>query len=431
MPLKKYFRDILSVQAFQDNPSYIPRDKKFEIAPRKALVVVGVRRCGKSTFLQQIADDLISTGRATIDDIVYIHFADERLTQLKGQDLGIILEVLEELRPGRKKFYLFFDEIQFVDGWGRFVERLLRSSRYQVYLSGSNARLLSREIATEMRGRSISEELFPLSFVEKLKWSKVPISSNGESSRAAIRRVFQEYRRVGGFPEVQGFGEYLWRKTLQEYLEVMLLRDIIERHNPKNPVAVGQLMRIFLNQTGSLFTINRLFEKLKQTGLRLEKAQISEILSWFEDCYFFFHVPIFSKSVSKQEINPRKIYSIDHGLVRACQAGTDELSSHLLENIAFLHLRKMEQKIFYYKTRTGHEVDFIVPTGKTFRLIQVCETLNGVPETREREIRALRSAMSELDLDKAEIWTADEDTNVKTPEGTIEVKALWRVLIEA
>ncbi len=324
-------------------PSAITRHQQIEIVPQKATIIMGVRRCGKSTYLHQIIHKLLENNIPR-ENILYLNFFDDRLHELQHGHLNSIMEAYFGLYPEKKNkdtIYLFFDEIQMVTGWEPFVERVMRTEKCEVYISGSSAQMLSKEIATQMRGRSLSWEMFPFSFKEYLDYHQIkyqePLSTK---KRLFIEKAFKNFWQCGGFPEVANVSEALRIKIHQNYYQAILFRDLIERHNISHPKALSDLAHQLIDNIASLYSINSLAGYLKSLGHKLAKTHISDYLSWFEDAYFLFTVPIFDASVSRRKVNPKKIYCIDHALATSISASILVNAGHLLENLVFSALRR-------------------------------------------------------------------------------------------
>jgi predicted AAA+ superfamily ATPase len=366
-------------------------------------------------------------------NILYLNFFDDRLRALRHDNLGVILEAYFTLYPEKKnteKIYCFFDEIQDIPGWEPFVDRVMRTENCEVYITGSSARMLSREIASQMRGRALSWEMFPFSFREFLDSREIdsagPLSSK---KRLTIQKAFEGYWQSGGFPEVTELDKMLRIRIHQEYWGAMLFRDLIERHGISHPKAVTDLAHWLVDNTASLYSVNSLTGYLKSLGHKASKPAVSDYLDWFEDAYVLFTVRIFDASLKRANVNPKKIYCIDHGLVTSVSSGILVNSGHLLENMVFTALRRISPDIFYFKTKTGKEVDFIVKIENGFRmLIQVCESLAD-PLTKKREVTALAEAMAELKLSTGTIVTRGENEKISLGDSIIEVVPAWRFLL--
>ena len=420
---------------FQEAPqdTGVPRRLRIETIPGKATVCIGVRRCGKSTYMLQVIQRLLDSG-VPRQNILHLNLFDDRLHCLQQDGLGLITNAYYSLYPEKKNtemVYYFLDEIQAVPGWEPFVDRLMRTEQCEVYLTGSSARMLSKEIATQMRGRALSWELFPFSFREFLDCrgfeSAGPLSTKRQ---LLIRRAFDDYWRIGGFPEVAGLGRNLRIKTHQEYLHAILFRDLVERHDISHPKAVSDLGHWLVDNTASLYSVNSLTRYLRALGHKVPKSAVSDYLEWFEDAYFLFTVRIFDASLARSNTNPKKVYCVDHALVTSTSSGVLVNSGHLLENLVFTALRRLYPDIYYYKTRTGREVDFVVTMRNGSRvLVQVCEALVD-PRTRKRELAALSEAMAELSLNTGIVVTRSEEERVVTAGGTIDVVPIWRFLLD-
>ncbi|MHB1457235.1 MAG: ATP-binding protein [Armatimonadota bacterium] len=420
---------------FQETPleTGVTRRTRIEAVRGKAAICIGIRRGGKSTFMFQVIQRLLDSG-VMRQNILHLNFFDDRLHSLRQTGLGLITEAYFSLYPEKKNIetvYCFFDEIQAIPDWEPFVDRLMRTEKCEVYLTGSSARMLSREIATQMRGRALSWEMFPFSFREFLDWKSIDSTSPMSSKkRLLIQKAFDEYWEAGGFPEVAGLSRSLRIKTHQEYLNAILFRDLIERHDIAHPKAVTDLAYWLVDNIASMFSINRLTGNLKALGHKTPKSAITNYLEWFEDAYFFFTVRIFDASLSRSNTNPKKSYCVDHALVTSVSSGVLINSGHLLENMVFIALRRIHTAIYYYKTKNGREVDFVVPMrGHTNMLVQVCESLTD-PHTRKREVAALNESMVELGATSGIIVTRNDDEEIITKGGIIHIVPIWRFLLD-
>lgn len=417
----------------------VPRRVAVSTVPGKAMVCIGPRRSGKSTFLFQLIRKLLDAGTSR-DNILYLNFFDDRLHFLQRDGLSTVMETYYSLYPEKKNtqtVHCFFDEIQVVPGWEAFVDRIMRTEKCEVYITGSSAQMLSREIATQMRGRALSWELFPFSFREFLDFKGVASAGPWSARRRLlIQNGFDQYWERGGFPEVAGLDRRLRIRTHQEYWGAMLFRDLIERHDISHPRAVSDLAHWLVENIASLYSINRLTGYLKALGYRVPKSAVASYLNWFEDAFFLFTVRIFDASLARANANPKKIYCVDHSLVASISSGILVNTGHLLENLVFTALRRATSEIFYYKSRAGREVDFVARLGDGSRLlVQVCESLAD-SRTKQREVAALRDAMGELNLGTSVLVTRGgpagpgEENRIAVDTGVIEVTAAWRFLLD-
>ena len=411
----------------------IKRDNEIFSVEKKATILIGVRRCGKTTFLHQIIQGLYHKGISN-KNILFLNFFDDRLAALTHQGLDLVHEAYFTLYPEKKnkeKIFCFFDEIQIIPGWELFIERLLRTENCEVCLTGSSARMLSKEIATQMRGRALSWELFPFSFREFLLYSnpaiQFPLST---TDRLTVQHEFENFRQKGGFPEVIAVDRSIRIKIHQEYFNSLLFHDLIERYDIPHPRAVVDLARKLTDNIASLYTINSLTRFLKSLGHKVPKSSVADYLTWFEDAYFLFSVRLYDPSFVRSNMNPKKVYCVDHSFVTSVTSGIMVNSGHLLENMVFVGLRRLYPEIYYYKTTKKQEVDFLVilPTRKKL-LFQVCESLHH-EKTRLRELMALQQAMAELEEDSATLITLNEEEEVTLQEGTVKIIPVWRFFLE-
>ena len=409
------------------------RHLEMQSIPGKATICIGVRRSGKSTCMFQRIQRLLDDG-VSKENVLYLNFFDDRLHQLQRDGLSVVLEAYYSLYPEKKNeetVYCFFDEIQMIDGWEPFTDRLLRTEACEVFITGSSAQMLSKEIATQMRGRALTWELFPFSFPEFLDHEQIeyqqPLTSK---NRLRIQNAFEKYWESGGFPEVADLEKPLRIKIHQEYFNTILFRDLIERHDISHPKAVTDLAYWLVDNAASLYSVNRLTGYLKSLGHKAPKSAVSNYLEWLEDAYFFFTLRIFDASLARSNTNPKKIYCIDHSLIRSVASGILVNYGHLLENLVFNALRRTSEKIFYYKTSGDREIDFIVRMpNQSLALFQVCERM-AAPETRKRELVALNEAMVEQQLTRGTIITRHESEQIQVDAGTIHVVPVWRFLLD-
>ncbi len=411
----------------------VPRRLSVKVVPGKATVCIGVRRSGKTTYLLQVIERLLSEG-VSRKNILYINFFDDRLHNLARVGLGSITEAYFSLYPEKKNretIYCFFDEIQAVNGWEPFVDRLMRTEKCELYLTGSSSQMLSKEIATQMRGRALSWEVFPFSLREYLDYKGIDsVGPFSTKKRLLVQKAFDSFWESGGFPEVVGFDRSLRIKIHQEYFQAILFRDMVERYDISHPRALMDLAHRLVDDIGSLYSVNSLTGYLKSLGHKVPKSTVSDFLTWFEDVFFLFTVRIFDASLARRNTNPKKIYCIDHAMVASTASGILVNSDHLLENLVFTALRRLTPSIYYCKTKSGLEVDFLAQMWDRSRLlIQVCESISE-PQTRKREVTALSKAMAEFGLKSGTIVTRSESERIEVRSGTITVAPAWRFLLD-
>ncbi len=387
----------------------VVRDAQFPDAPNKIRVAIGMRRAGKTYVLYQQILKMINEGvRKT--EILYINFEDDRLLPLNEQKLAKIVDAFYSLYPENheKKCYLFFDEIQNVDNWPMVIRRLHDTKNAEIFLTGSSAKLLSKEIATSLRGRSLAIEIWPYSFDEFMRAKKVSIDRGlyDKKTQDKIRQLFNQYLSDGGFPEIISFSPDVKQKTLQEYLDVVIYRDIIERHNIKNPTLIKYMILSMIHNVGKPFAVNKFYNDLKSQGYQIGKDILYEYADHIEDAYLAFPVAVYDKSIRKIQTNPKKLYAIDPGMVRALTLDYESDLGRLFENIIFLDLKRRGMNINYYLTSERYEIDFLAQTPRGHKkFFQVAWDMQD-GDTIEREERALQAGMKELKID-GEIITLD------------------------
>lgn len=382
-------------------PTHTRRDVHLPGIKGKVMAVIGMRRSGKTTFLWQCLADRLKFGTPR-DALLYFNFEDERLAEMTAQELQLVVEEYFSLHPEHrdtKRVTFFLDEIQEVPGWETFVRRLLDTEKVDLFLSGSSARLLSREVATSMRGRAMEVLVHPFSLRETLRhrgaepmspWTDLP-----KAIRSTLEKHFRSYLAEGGFPESQGVPARDRASLLRTYVDVAILRDVIERHNVTNPAALRWLQRHLLGNPAGPFSVQKFFDTLKSQGLPVGKNTLHDYLAHLEDAFLVRTVSLHTASERQRMVNPRKAYPIDPGLISLYE-GTGRVNlGHALETAVFLELERRGCETDYIRTRDGYEVDFFVrnPEGDT-TLIQVCTDVSD-PATYEREIRALSAAAAE------------------------------------
>jgi len=404
------------------------RDARLPWLSGKVDAVVGMRRVGKTWFLQQTLAQRVEEGAARAST-VYVNFEDERLWQLEAQQLGLFVDIFYRRHPELRgtTCTFVFDEIQTVPGWERFVRRLVDTEDVHVCVSGSSSKLLSKEIATSLRGRSIATELFPFSFGEFLRHHSVHVPRGrrpGRQQRSLIEQKVGQYLKRGGFPEVQDLDEPLRRRVLQDYLDVVLLRDVVERHGVSNVVALRRLMRRLLSAPAGLFSVNRLHNDFRSQGVQVGKDSLHAFVDHLHDAFLFFPVSIHTDSERVRQSNPRKVYPVDPGLVSAAAPQGGWGTGQLLETLAFLHLRRQGHELSYFRHADGSEVDFIVQRPEGPEAVQVCADMTSV-DTRKRELRALEAAMEDLGIERATVVTLSADERVSLATGTVRIVPFW------
>ena len=429
------FQEIITEFHQAPLPKLIVRDTPLPEIPhalRKALIVIGMRRSGKTWLLYQYMQHLLAQGRAKTQ-LVYINFEDDRLYGMEAKHFPEMLNAYWSLYPehiGQQQVVFFFDEIAEVPGWERFIRRLLDKETMQIVITGSSAKMLSKEIATNLRGRTITREVFPFSFAEMARVHQWPNTWPLDPKQQAMAlNAIQHYVTWGGFPEALSVTPVLHRELLQGYMDSVIYRDIIERHDVRNHHAVKQLLLHCLHNPATLLSVNKVFQQFKARGLSVSKDALYQFVDYLADAYCIFTVSVYSFSLNKAALKPKKVYLIDTGLVSAYAIKPGYEKAGCLENAVFLHLRRQCEDIFYFQTRQGHEVDFLlVPPHGVMQLYQVSMSLQD-EATRQREVRALQEAMQELSLSVATIITWHESDIIRVDQGEIRVMPLYQAYV--
>jgi len=402
------------------------RDYDIPFNSKKIISLIGVRRSGKSSILF----DMINTLRATVsrENIIYINFEDDRLYPLKLSSLDSLLEAYYDIYPTKRdeKVYLFLDEIQAVPHWELYVRRIYDTLDLQIFITGSSAKLLSTEIATALRGRTISYEIFPFSFKEYLDYKEININLNSSKSLSFINNALNRYLIEGGFAETIDENTTISRKILSDYLELIVYKDIVDRYNITNRSLLKILNKYCFTNIGTLISFNKLYNKFKSQGYKLSKDTIYNYISHLEDAYTLFTVPIYRNSIKEEQRNPKKIYSIDNGFKKIYDYSFDKDISKLYENIVYLQLRRDTKNIYYFKQK--QEVDFYVKYDDKDMLINVSYDISDI-KTRQRELDGLVEAMVYFKLNSSYLITKDKDEVLKIEDKNIYVVPLYKWLL--
>lgn len=416
-------------------PAMTRRDVRLPTVPGKAVAVIGMRRAGKTTFLWQVLGDQVSKG-IDREGLLYFSFEDERLANLAAGDLGLVIEEYYRLNPDwrdRRRATFFLDEIQTVPGWETFTRRLLDSEQIDLFLSGSSARLLSREVATSMRGRALEAVVYPFSFREYLRHHQREPSAAlprlTKAQRSSVEKDLLDYLTAGGFPEAQGLNLRDRNELLRSYVDVALLRDVIERHAVSHPVALRWLVRQLLGNAAGSFSVNKFHGDLKSQGTPIAKDTLHSYLGYLEDAFLVRLVSLATDSERRRMVNPRKVYPIDPALIPLFDRSGKPNIGHALETCVMLELERRGAEVGYVHTESGYEVDFFArySSGRE-ELIQVCASLDD-PATRERETRALLDAARQHPQASLHLISLDIPAAFDMPRG-IAVHAAWDWLLQ-
>ncbi len=384
-----------------------------------ALVVKGIRRCGKSTLLKQVMKTRFR------DDFFYFNFDDERVVGFEADDFQKLMEAFMELFGKHRA--LLLDEIQNIAGWELFINRMLREG-FSVFITGSNAELLSEELGTRLTGRHTDIELFPFSFREFLESRKIQIDpGKGYSTGAAavLARQFKDYLALGGMPEaVVGKNP----AVLSHVLEDIIQKDIVRRYRIRKPNELREVLYFLISNVSNRITFRSISDNFR---LKSSKT-VQKYFQYAEKAYLLFTVNRFERKIKLLEKSPKKIYCMDNGIVVRNAVGLGENRGALLANLAAVELRRAGLPLYYYVTKSGFETDFITVNPKTKKpvlAVQVCADPENIA-TRRREEKALVQTLRELGLRQGTIVTMDFEETKKIEKKTIQYTPAWKWLLE-
>ena len=397
-PLPQPLVEQLAESVRRPLPSFTSRHLFGRISlPGKATAVTGVRRAGKTTFLHQLRQERRNQGTPP-ELLPYLSFEDERLAGLEAGHLGMLVEEYYRRFPQahEAKVTWCFDEIQLVPGWERFVRRLLDEGRSDLFITGSSAALLSREIATALRGRAWQVLVHPFAFAEALRHQGRPVPPDPGMmtgrERSRLERALLDWLAEGGFPEAQGLDAATRHRLYRDYVDVAMLRDVVERHRVRNVTGLRWLVRRLLGNAGSRFSVEKFHAALRSQGILIAKDTVHQLLAYLEDSYLVRLVWMESVSERQRMVNPRKAYPVDPGLIPVFDRSGRANMGHALETAVLLELERRGCEVTYVRTPEGYEVDFLARDAEGgVELLQVCADLSDAA-TAERELRALAAA---------------------------------------
>ncbi len=432
MVTKDTIKEILTVFHNSENPECIKRNIKLPLNAKKVITVIGVRRSGKTYLLFDTINGLLERGIQK-KHIIYINFEDERLN-FKQDDLDLILQAYRELYPevSEKDIWFFFDEIQNIPAWEKFIRRLHDTISKNIYITGSNAVFLSSDIATSLRGRSINFEVFPYTFDEYLRHKKVDNNVFLPQNKAVIINNYYDFLQNGGFPETIDLDKRIRTETLRNYFYVMLYKDLIERYKISSTLVLKQFIEKIAENITKPFSINKIYNEFKSTGLKLNKNLLYEINEYVTNIYLAFSMPKFDYSAKKRMTSLNKMYFIDNGLLNILTIDFSKNYGKLLENAVYLYLKQniednYEQKIFYHKNTK--ECDFVLLNNKKIEtVIQVSHSVED-SKTLSRELTGLKQAMKTHKLNKGYIITSEQEFTIKENNYIIEVLSAYKLFL--
>lgn len=424
MVRKELFKSLIALSQAELPFERIEREIELPVQPELIITVPGVRRAGKSSLLMLAVNKLLTSGIKR-ERILWVNFDDERLDGMSTEELDEVLQAYREMYPEieLKDVYMFFDEIQNIDGWDLFVLRVFKSYCRNVYVTGSNAKLLSSEISTALRGWTLDYEILPLSFREFCRFKGIDAHSHLESDKAKRYAAMEEYIHGGGFPKVVLSADKSMKlRLLQGYFNTMLFRDLAERHAIKNIEALRYFLKRVMQNLTKTTSINAIVNDMRSNGVSVSKDDLYNWADWAVESYLFVRYPKYSRSLVKENQSLRKYYVIDTGMRQAVLMPQSEDKGKLLENIVALELfrrRGADRKMFYWQE--GRECDFVVQhEDYVEELIQVTWDMAD-EDTRKREIEGIKEAAKGTKCDKLTIVTRERKETIEEDGFQIEV----------
>lgn len=390
----------------------IKRELKFDklLSSRQIVVISGIRRSGKSTLLLQLMEKY--------DDYLYLNFDDERLINFTVADFQQLMLIFKKYSKSKT---IFLDEIQNIEYWERFIRRIY-DENYEIYLTGSNAKLLSSELATHLTGRYLKLELYPFSFKESLKYNEINYSALSSNTKANIQKEFDNYLIKGGFPEQIKYNDDEFVKRVYEDI---IYKDLIVRFKVRNSKQFKRLSQyLYTNFTGELS-----YNSLKKALGIKSTTTVQEYVSYLEESYLIFELYKFDYSLKKQYTSNKKVYVIDNGIRSKIAFKFSDDKGKLLENLVFIELKRRGKEIYFYKTKNNREIDFLYREENTVHLIQVAYSLADL-KTRERELNAFVETANEIPKTKNKLLTYNTEEEIEYKKINITIEPVWKWLLK-
>jgi uncharacterized protein len=422
---KEALKYVLTENTARKFPATVPRALELPLNTTKITTLVGIRRSGKTYILYDTMRRLEARG---VDrrQMIFLNFEDDRLMPIKSRELDLVLSAHAELYPefaDRRRFF-FFDEIQNAPRWESFVRRLHDTQDAQIFLTGSSSHLLARELATSLRGRTISYEVFPLSFAEFLRFRGLQHEPYSASSDSRMAAALNEYLAIGGLPEVVLADPDLRPRILKEYVDLVFYKDLVERYKVANPALLRQLLKQCLSQPATLLSPHKVYKDFRSQGYELSKDTLYRYLHYLEESYIVFLLPVAERSIRKRAMNPKKLHGVDWALGYPLVPEPFINTGHKLETAIYLHWRRQREDLGYLGGE--REIDLVVNPEQPELLVNVAAQIDR-PEVYEREIGGLEWAAGRMPRPKR-ILVVQEIPARDMPKG-IEVIEAWRYLL--
>ncbi|MBI5229727.1 MAG: ATP-binding protein [Candidatus Magasanikbacteria bacterium] len=393
---------------------------------REAIIITGVRRCGKSYLMKLIWQEIQK--KLAIDDnnFLYFNFESEKLLDFTASHFDVLLSAYHEIFTSQKsqKVYLFFDEIQNISGWEKFISRLIEDGKYKIFITGSNASLLSKEIGTALTGRNFSLQLFPVSFKEfyhfRAGGSMAKNDWFDKEKTCVAKKLFFEYFEIGGFPEIV---KNRFRPLLEEYLRNIIYRDIVLRRRIKYETSLREIVQFVSSNIGVPLSLKKICQMTKIKNLMTVKNYVSHLT----DSFLFFTAHKHSYSIKSQIYNPDKFYLCDVGMYKEINLSPGKNDGRALENMVFNELMRRGFMVDYFSDKL--ECDFVFhKKNKIIGVAQVCANLTS--DNKDREIGGLLSALKEYNLQSGLLLTMEEENEMVIDKKTIRCVPIYKWLLE-
>ncbi len=412
-------------------PKTNPRHIEINLNQDFITTIIGPRRAGKTYFCFQLINKQLKNGTSR-ENILYINFEDEKLLGATVEDLDKLYSTYREIFNIAKdqNIYLFLDEIQNVKNWDSWVRRISDTMKNtRLIITGSSSKLLSSEISTKLRGRTLNFVIFPLSFKEILQWKNINYdlkTISYSSQNIEIKKQFREYLMGGGYPGII-FETVPHEQVLKNYYDVMIFRDIIERYKIKDVKKMRVLASLLFDSNSREISYSKLANKMNSIGFKISKNTIIEYIYYFEEAFLFFQNLKYEYSLGKQLGAIKKIYCVDNGLLNAVSFKFSEDLGKLMENLTYLELKRRNKEVYYHRDKK--ECDFIIKEKDVIlNAVQVTKELND--ENEKREIDGLIEALEKFNLSEGTMLTYDFEGEKKIKDKTIKIIPLWKWLLE-
>jgi len=430
MPDKEILKTIFTSFAENLPLAVVERGINVPLNSGKIITVTGVRRGGKTSVMMNAINQLLKNN-VGYQQILFLNFDDDRL-QFSQEGFDNILQAFRELYPDTKPadLFIFLDEVQVANGWEQFVRRLYDTVSKNIFLSGSNSKMLATDIATTLRGRTLQFEVFPLSFKEYCHFTGTRTDVYSLTDIPKLTTGYKTFVNHSAFPELVLSNYTFLEQTLQEYYFVMLYKDLVERYHITNTGALKYFVKRLLSNLTKSTSINKINNEMKSAGIKSDKNFLYQVADYLEAIYFFQKLPKWNASLNKETFSDKKYYCIDNGFLKALLTRSSSDDGILLENQVFLYLRQQfpfGRGLYFYSGKK--ECDFVLTkNGTVVQLVQVCYNISD-PDTLQRELAGMVEAANFFDCKNLLLVTNDEEKTIEADGYTIAVVKAWKWML--